>query len=115
MPRDQRYCVYCPQVPGQGIRPLDTERHCLTECKVGQDDRTDLYESNASKNPLFMNLNKGDKFKLLVCPTNPSDCKAVSRFLEQQFEQRDKIDRGVVLHRLACKSHSGFGDECAVV
>ena len=94
MPRDQRYCVYCPP-SGQGLRPVDNERHCLTECIVGQNDRTELHKSIASRNSCLMNLDAGDKFKLLVCPTNPSDCKAVSRFLDRHFEQRDKIDRGV--------------------
>ena len=95
MPRDQRYCAYCLQVPGQGFRPVETELHCLTECKVGQDERAELYKCIASRNSCFMNLNRGDKFKLLVCPTNPSDCKAVRRFVDRQFKQRYIIDSGV--------------------
>ena len=41
----QRSCMYSLPVLGPGeqeVRPVDTERPCLTECKVGKDDRSEL-------------------------------------------------------------------------
>ena len=35
-----------------------------------------------------------EKFKTLVCPTNSSDSKLVSRYLQTHFDARDKIDVG---------------------
>ena len=98
IPRDQRFCVYCPPEPrpgGQLLRPVDNELHCLTECVVGQDFRPALYSSIISTNISFSNLCKLDKFKTLVCPINATNCKLVSRFLDKQFHDREKIDLGV--------------------
>ena len=36
-----------------------------------------------------------DKFKTLVCPTSTANCKLVSRFLDKQFFDKEKIDLGV--------------------
>ena len=94
VPREQRYCAYCPPVPGTGARPLDTESHCVTQCVVGQEDRVNLYESLSSRNSIFVNLTDNEKFKVLVCPVNPTDCKVLNRFLQKQFADRDKIDSG---------------------
>ena len=100
VPRDKRYCVYCPPQPGPAglpVRPLDTECHCLTQCVVGQDDRPDLYTVISSNYSNFSNLDNNSKFKMLVCPTNAAQCKAVNRFLDMQFKTRSKIDTGEVL------------------
>ena len=100
VPRDKRYCVYCPPQPGQAglpVRPLDTKCHCLTQCVVGQDDRPDLYTVISSNYSNFINLDNNSKFKMLVCPTNAAQCKAVNRFLDMQFKTRSKIDTGEVL------------------
>ena len=35
-----------------------------------------------------------DKLKILVCPTNSSDCKLVSTYLQTHFDARDKMDVG---------------------
>ena len=51
-------------------------------------------ESLSSRNSIFVNLTDNKKFKVLVCPTNPIDCKVVSRFLQKQFADRDNIDNG---------------------
>ena len=98
VPRDQRYCKYCPPVPGPGgqpVRPVDDECHCLTSCIVGRDYRPALFDEVASRNCKFTQLCFVDKFKTLVCPISPTDAKQVSRFLERQFNDRDKIDLGV--------------------
>ena len=93
MPREERFCAYCPA--GQdGQRPVDTEVHCLTECTVGAEGRQELYDSFGSNNSTFGSLCNEDKFKNLVCPYNPSDCKAVNRYLQLQFKLRDSIDTG---------------------
>ena len=95
VPRSERMCVYCPPGPGHpGARPLDDECHCVTECVVGQADRLDVYQSIGSRNLDFPNLSNINKFKFLVCPSNPTDCKTVSRYLQRQFDRRDQIDRG---------------------
>ena len=97
VPRDKRYCKYCPPVPGPGgelVRPVDDECHCLTECIVGQSDRPNLYNSFSSRNSTFQNSCNVRKFKMLVCPSNPTDCKLVSRFLQKQFSDRDCLDIG---------------------
>ena len=99
VPRDQRFCRYCPPQPGPGgqtVRPVDTECHCLTECQVGQVERLDLYNDISSRNCRFSSLCNADKFKVLVCSTNPTDCKAVNRFLGKQCQMREKIDRGEI-------------------
>ena len=89
MPRDQRFCAYCPAGP-DGHRPLDTEAHCLTECTVGAEARVGLYNSISSDlvGKCFV-----DQLKMLVCPTNPTDSKLVSRYLQHIFTTRDKIDQ----------------------
>ena len=95
VPRTQRYCAYCPPVPvpgGPAVRPVDDECHCLTTCVVGRQDRLQLFQSIASTNSKFTELCNVDKFKYLVCPTNNTDCKLVSRFLQKQFIERNKID-----------------------
>ena len=97
VPRDKRYCKYCPPVPGPGgelVRPGDDECHCLTECIVGQSERPNLYNSFSSRNSTFQNSCNVRKFKMLVCPSNPTDCKLVSRFLQKQFSDRDCLDIG---------------------
>ena len=100
VPRSQRYCAYCPPVPGPqpGVspeaRPLDDECHCLTQCVVGQEQRTDMFNNVGSRNVRFLGLSDKDKFKSLVCPSNATDCKVVSRYLQRQFDKRDKIDHG---------------------
>ena len=97
IPRDQRYCVYCPPEPGPGgqsVKPVDDELHCLTACIIGQDDRPDLYKCITSSNASFIDMCSEDKFKTLVCPTNPTSCKLVSRFLDKQFREREKINCG---------------------
>ena len=98
VPRDQRYCKYCPPVPGPGgqaVRPVDDECHCLTSCIVGREYRPALYDNIASRNGKFTQLCFVDKFKTLVCPISPTDTKQVSRFLDRQFSDRNKIDLGV--------------------
>ena len=97
VPRDQRFCRYCPPQPGLdglAVRPVDTECHCLTECQVGQDERVVLYRDISSRNSRFSSLCNADKFKVLVCSSNPTDCKAVNRFFDRQCQIRAKIDRG---------------------
>ena len=93
VPRDQRFCAYCPAGP-DGHRPLDTETHCLTECTVGAEERQELYNTVASSYSEFSSLSNDDKFKVLVCPSNPVACKAVSRYLQMQFSKRESIDAG---------------------
>ena len=97
VPREQRYCAYCPpsQVLGGGqqaaARPVDDECHCLTSCIVGKHERHDLFTSISKSNKYFSSMSNVDKFKTLVCPTNSSDCKLVSRYLQNHFYARDKI------------------------
>jgi len=93
VPREERFCNYCPAGPG-GQRPLDTEVHCLTECVVGGDERPELYKQISSSNRTFSSMSNESKFKILVCPSNPVDCKRVSRYLQLQFSMRDRIDTG---------------------
>ena len=95
IPRDLRFCVYCPPehlAGGQLVRPVDNECHCLTACVVGKDDRQNLYLCIASTNNMFSDMCSNDKFKTLVCPTFPTNCKLVNRFLDKQFRDREKID-----------------------
>ena len=94
IPRDQRHCVHCPPEPGpsgQAVWPVDDERHCLTACVIRKDDRPDLYSRLSSSNASFDSMCSEDKFKTLMCPTNPTHCKLVSRFLNKQFWDRDNI------------------------
>ena len=93
MSREERYRNYCPAGPG-GQRPLDTEVHCLTECVVGGEERQELFNGISSSNRSFPSMCNVSKFKILVCPSNPVDCKQVSRYLQLQFSQRDRIDTG---------------------
>ena len=95
VPRTQRYCVYCPPVPvpgGLAVRPVDDECHCLTSCVVGREDRPQLFQSIASSNSKFTELSNVEKFKYLVCPINNQNAKLVSRFLQKQSIERNKID-----------------------
>ena len=93
VPRQERFCVYCPAAL-DGSRALDTEAHCLTECTVGIEERVELFKTIGSKNSKFSGLCSTSKFKTLVCPYNAVDCKAVSRYLQVQFNLRDSIDAG---------------------
>ena len=74
---------------------MDDECHRLTSCIVGQDYRPALFVDIASRNCKFTQLCFVDKFKTLVFPISPTDTKLVSRFLDRQFSDRDKIDLGV--------------------
>ena len=98
IPRDKRFCAYCPPVPGPtgqtAVRPVDDEIHCVTECIVGQVERLALYNSIGSRNSKFTNSSDVEKFKMFVCPTNHFETKLVSRFLQKQFSDREKLDRG---------------------
>ena len=76
------------------MRPVDDECHCLTECIVGQIERPILYNSFSSRNSTFANSSNIEKFRMLVCPSNLTDCKLVSRFLQKQFSGRDQLDIG---------------------
>ena len=55
--------------------------------------RVGLYCSMTESNCEFPSLSKIDQFKLLVCPTNPTDAKLVSRYLQLIFNTRDSIDQ----------------------
>ena len=98
VPRDERFCAYCPPVPGLAgqapARPVDDELHCITECVVGQVERLVLYNSISSRNSKFSECSNVEKFKKLVCPTNSTDTKIISRFLQKQFSDREKLDVG---------------------
>ena len=74
--------------------PVDDECHCLTVCIVGRDYRPALFDEVARRNCKFTQLCFVNKFKTLVCPIYPTDTKQVSRFIERQFNDRDKIDLG---------------------
>ena len=63
---------------------------------VGQADRLGVYSSVESRHSYFVSLSNEDKFKFLVCPSNAVNCKIVSSFLQKQFDQHDKIDRGEI-------------------
>ena len=93
VPREERYCAYCPAGPG-GSRAVDTEAHCLTRCVVGSEQREELFSSISSNISGFSGLSDNDKFLVLVCPSNPVNCKLVSRYLQLQFTLRDSIDTG---------------------
>ena len=92
VPRHLRYCEYCP-VDSTAPRPLDDECHALTQCSIGAEARVGLYASMAENNNEFLNLSNTDQFKLLVCPTNPTNAKLVSRYLQLIFNTRDNIDQ----------------------
>ena len=92
VPRHLRYCDYCT-LDGTAPRPLDDECHALTQCTVGAEARVGLYSSMTESNREFPSLSKIDQFKLLVCPTNPTDAKLVSRYLQLIFNTRDSIDQ----------------------
>ena len=47
-----------------------------------------------STNSKFTNSSNVEQFKMLVCPTNHFETKLVSRFLQQQFSDREKLDGG---------------------
>ena len=96
VPREERYCAYCPAA-SDGSRAVDTEVHCLTECTLGTNLRQELYDSVGSSHNVFYTLSNNDKFKILVCPSNPVDCKAVNRYLQSQFNLRGSIDAGVCI------------------
>ena len=80
VPRDQRFCAYCPPVQGPGgqpVRHVDDECHCLIECIVGKKERPNLLTSFSSRNSTFATSCNVGKFKMLVCPSNPTDAKLV--------------------------------------
>ena len=99
VPRNRRFCKYCPPEKGptgQIVGPVDDECHFVTSCTVGQTDRAEVYKEVSSGKSTFMELCSVDKFKTLVCPITPFDCKIVNRFLENQFKRRDEIDIGIL-------------------
>ena len=57
-------------------------------------ERPNLYNIFTSRNSTFQNSCNVEKFKMLVCPLNPTDCKLVIRFLQKQFSDRDSLDIG---------------------
>ena len=98
IPRDERFCKYCPPTNGPGgqtVRPVDNECHCLTDCIVSRAERTVLFDNISSRNSDFSVLCNVDKFKTLVCPISSIDCKEVNRYLALHFKERDNIDLGV--------------------
>ena len=46
------------------------------------------------RNSKFTNSSNVDQFKMLVCPTNHFETKLVSRFLQKQFSERERLGRG---------------------
>ena len=97
IPRDQRYCKYCPSTinpSGQVLRPVDSECHCLTGCVVALADRSALFDDISGRNSSFNVLCNDDKFKSLVCPISATDCKQFNRYLDMHFKERDRIDLG---------------------
>ena len=98
IPRDKRYCKYCPPTTGSGgepVRPVDSECHCLTDCIVSQAERSVLFDNMSSRNSNFSVQCNVEKFKYLVCPISAVNCKEVNRYLEFHFKERDKIDLGL--------------------
>ena len=86
------YIVLRTKCSGEAaVRPVDNKCHCLTSCTVGKIERESLFTSLSNSNICFSSRSKVDQFKTLVCPTNSSDCKLVSRYLQNQFDARDKI------------------------
>ena len=45
----------------------------------------------SNNNKCFSSMSNVEKFKTLVCPTNSSDSKLVSRYLQTHFDARNKI------------------------
>ena len=99
VPRDQRFCDYCPPKPGPGgqlVRPIDNEVHCVTSCIVGREARAVMYTAVNSTNNDFVNLCKVDQFKTLVCPTSAKNCTSINVFLGKHFTERQNIDMGII-------------------
>lgn len=99
VPRDQRFCDYCPPKPGPGgqlVRPIDDEVHCVTSCIVGREARAVMYTAVNSTNNNFVNLCKVDQFKTLVCPTSAKNCTSINVFLGKHFTERQHIDMGTI-------------------
>ena len=99
VPRDQRFCVFCPLQPGPGgqlVRPVDDECHCVTLCTVGMEARAVMYRTVTSTNNNFVNLCNVDKFKTLVCPTSANNCTAINVFLGKHFTERQNINMGII-------------------
>ena len=68
IPRDKRYCKYCPPTTGSGgepVRPVDSECHCLTDCIVSRAERSVLFDNMSSRNSNFSVQCNVEKFKYL--------------------------------------------------
>ena len=74
---------------------MDSECHSLTGCIVAQADRVVLFDHISSRDSKFEGLCTVDKFKSLVCPISAINCKEASRYLDQHFKERDRIDYGL--------------------
>ena len=61
---------------------------------MGAEERQELYSAINCSISGFNGLSDNDKFLVLVCPSNPVNCKLVSRYLQLQFTLRDSIDTG---------------------
>ena len=109
-PFDKRTCQYCPSNISSNTRvgppapspsrppdqilspPPDTKFHFLMECPLFSPDRTSFFQCYAKENYNFQHLSLGDKFKVVLCPTNAISVKLVHRFIKSMFVKREKVD-----------------------
>ena len=55
-------------------------------------ERNCIFGKISSLLPSFKNLNDGDKFLNLLCPTLPQTAKLANKLIKTMFESRSKFD-----------------------
>ena len=51
------------------------------------------FEVISSLVPNFSNMSEQQKFKKILCPTQPQTAKSANRFIKKMFDLREKIDQ----------------------
>ena len=84
---EDRTCIYCDS------GHVDTELHCITQCKLTETDRNIFYTNLCQLDNRFHLLNNEQKMAYILCPTNALRIKLSNNFLKLLVKARSQVDQ----------------------
>ena len=85
---ENRICLYCDS------EDIDTELHCITQCKLTESNRNRFYNILCSMDHSFLSMNNEIKLIHILCPTDPVRAKLSNKYLELIVKTRALVDQG---------------------
>ena len=85
---EERTCLYC------NSGEIDTEFHCITQCKLNEKNRIAFYNILCTFDSSFLLLNDDQKLKKILCPIDPVRAKLSNKYLSLLVKTRTWIDQG---------------------